>query len=376
MNWIKILLINFVVFILLLLFVEIGLRMMWTGYQCFKGDCNFTRLYKISIYDSLNEFLDINLGLTKYDQELGYKPNPGFDKIINAKGWNSKYVSIDKNGFRNNNPINKSINQYNGAKILAVGDSFTFGDQVSNDETWTACLEKKAEKNVINAGVPGYGAAQSVKRASYIIRDFNIDTIILSIFLNDDFHRDQKIYLSGFPRPAVINFKGDLKYSKIPYSIAKGTKFNPSEVKLALAQIKNNSMLGSKIIDKLQIDLSGKSRIEVHPDSATIDEIIKFTISEFEKLDVKNKFILFQYGKHDMFDKNYPIEKTQKIRELVTSALKDKDIIVIDSYTTLFLNEKKGVDDIWFAYAHHTTFGNDLVCNEIFQEFKNNSILN
>jgi hypothetical protein len=39
--------------------------------------------------------------------------------------------------------------------ILAVGDSFTFGAQVSDWETWPAQLEKLTGGRVINGGVLG-----------------------------------------------------------------------------------------------------------------------------------------------------------------------------------------------------------------------------
>jgi hypothetical protein len=47
-------------------------------------------------------------------------------------------VTITNDGFRLNNvEMEPRISE-----VLVVGDSFTFGDQVSNPETWPACLEK------------------------------------------------------------------------------------------------------------------------------------------------------------------------------------------------------------------------------------------
>ena len=363
MNWIKISLINFVIFFLLIIVIEVGLRFIWTGYQCYKSDCNFSRITNLSIYDVLNEFLDINLGFTKYDKDLGYIPNPGFEKTINAKGWKNKYVSVDKYSFRKNNSDNIPRHLDQNHTILAVGDSFTFGDQVSNHETWPACLERELGKTVLNAGVPGYGAAQAVKRASMIDKDFDINRVILSIYLNDDFHRDQKVYLRGFPRPSVITANGQIKYDKVPDLGDIGTKFNPKDQRVFLAFIKNNSMLGSRIIDALNIDLSGKSKFKIHPKSAQINEIINFTISEFEELSIKNKLIVFQYAKHDLYDENYAVQKTQHIREQVSSILNEKKIDFVDTYNVLFLNDKKGLKKVW--YSHHSPFGNEIVCSQL-----------
>ena len=52
-------------------------------------------------------------------------------------------------------------------RILIVGDSFAFGDQVSNNQTLPSCIERKLKVKTDNGGVGGYGAAQSILRAKY-----------------------------------------------------------------------------------------------------------------------------------------------------------------------------------------------------------------
>ena len=47
-------------------------------------------------------------------------------------------LTVNKNGFRGNG---NHIKFKNSLKILAVGDSFTFGYQVGDQETWPACVE-------------------------------------------------------------------------------------------------------------------------------------------------------------------------------------------------------------------------------------------
>ena len=56
-----------------------------------------------------------------------------------------------------------------GPLTLAAGDSFTFGDEVNDDESWPAALEQLTGRRVINAGVPGFGLDQAVLRAEQLM---------------------------------------------------------------------------------------------------------------------------------------------------------------------------------------------------------------
>ena len=56
-------------------------------------------------------------------------------------------VTIRKDGFRSNGSEPPPLL----ADVLVVGDSFTFGDNVSDNETWPACLERKLGQGVATA---------------------------------------------------------------------------------------------------------------------------------------------------------------------------------------------------------------------------------
>ena len=127
-------------------------------------------------------------------------PIEGLDGIRKDKGWDNKRVTITKEGFRTNGDTRFDLEN----EILAVGDSFTFGDQVANDETWPACLERKIKRGVANGGVSGYGAAQALERAKIELKTHRYKTIILSILVRSDFERD---------RSAVIKTPNGLAWS-------------------------------------------------------------------------------------------------------------------------------------------------------------------
>ena len=79
------------------------------------------------------------------NQEIDAKVEPNHPYLIKTNSL----------GLRNNSDI--SLIQKK-TRILAIGDSFTFGPYVSNEETWPAYLEEEFEKKaeVLNAGVAGY----------------------------------------------------------------------------------------------------------------------------------------------------------------------------------------------------------------------------
>ena len=72
-------------------------------------------------------------------------------------------------------------------RVLAIGDSMTFGPYVANDETWPAYLEEKFENKaeVLNAGVSAYSIkeeADYLKEKGYLLQP---NLIILQFFVND-----------------------------------------------------------------------------------------------------------------------------------------------------------------------------------------------
>lgn len=362
MSWIKVIFINLSVFVGLILLSEIGIRLAWTGHKCITHGCDFSRVSKLEVNEPVTDFTANNIGLTEYNDVLGYQPKPGFDGVINAAGWNGKSVTIDDKGYRSNGVTHAEQDLDASRKILTVGDSFTFGDQVNNDETWPACIEKNTKRVTLNAGASGYGSAQAVKRARDIQQNEEVDTIILSILLNDDLHRDQLKFRSGAPRPAVVYTEGRLSYAEIPPVDSIGTKWNPKKPNLLLSAIHRYSMLGARIIKAYDVDLTGMLRTERHLDAATLDQIIEFTIAELASINAQHKIVVFQYTEHDMPELSTEI---QKIRDTVTEISAENNIIVVDTFDVLKREYENSDEEIW--RVHHTAYGNLLVCEEILQ---------
>src|SRR5436305_1089886 len=128
-----------------LLFAEIALRILWIGAigrgsPWFAGGNHPRYLFQ--------------------PDPSGYTLRPGFQgrEIAQSKEFDVP-VAIDGQGLRA---------QPHAApprpRVLALGDSMTFGEGVPADATWPAALERTLGVRVDNAGVPGYSSAQMVGR--------------------------------------------------------------------------------------------------------------------------------------------------------------------------------------------------------------------
>ncbi len=95
---------------------------------------------------------------TAYDANLGWKNIPGIH-LPNIYGT-GKYVTINTQGFRNKNTFIEK-KPAGITRIICSGDSFAFGQGVSNEKTWCDLLAKSPSTESVNMGLPGYGLDQA-----------------------------------------------------------------------------------------------------------------------------------------------------------------------------------------------------------------------
>jgi lysophospholipase L1-like esterase len=113
-----------------------------------------------------------------HDELIGHVPNPGF----RTSGANNSFHTIDANGLRHTGSRPGPVEQ--GA-ILAVGDSYTYGDEVLDKDTWPAQLQRLTGRRVLNGGVTGYGFDQIVLRAEQLTAQHKPSVILVSFIAHD-----------------------------------------------------------------------------------------------------------------------------------------------------------------------------------------------
>lgn len=84
-------------------------------------------------------------------------------------------------------------------KVLFVGDSFTFGEGVAYEDTFTALVERKLasaggpQPQAICAGVPGYGTAEEAARLPDFLRDHAPKAVVVVYVPNDPIPLDEEL---------------------------------------------------------------------------------------------------------------------------------------------------------------------------------------
>lgn len=148
-------------------------------------------------------------GLYGYDSDLGWVPLPN----VSQEKWGGKINTLD-DGIRSNG----DSGPLKPGTFMAVGCSFTFGDEVPDDQTWPAYLEKLTRRRVLNAGVSSYGLDQSVLRAEKLIPKYHPDVVIISL-VYDTIYRMQQSVRNGICKPYfdVVNGQVVVKNQPIPF---------------------------------------------------------------------------------------------------------------------------------------------------------------
>lgn len=97
---------------------------------------------------------------------------------------------------------------YKTAKIVAFGDSLTFGYGITRKEDkWTNILSKELGCEVINAGVCGNTSSQGLERIHNDVLIHKPDYVIINFGMNDHFmvnRNDARVSLEGY-RSNIIN---------------------------------------------------------------------------------------------------------------------------------------------------------------------------
>lgn len=103
------------------------------------------------------------------DGVLGAVPAPGV-----------RPAGFDEWGFRN-----RTVPEH--AEIVAIGDSHTFGNTATMEDSWPAVVARNTGKSVYNLGMGGYGPNQYLHLLKHRALKLSPKTVIVGLYMGDDF---------------------------------------------------------------------------------------------------------------------------------------------------------------------------------------------
>lgn len=120
-----------------------------------------------------------------------YEPLPNFENV-QENPWSHAIPHIKTNSDTLNNLSDIPWGEKGKLKIVALGDSFTYGQYVDTDKNWVNKLERHLNQSferaltIVNLGVEGYDIEYSVERFRLRGEKYN-PRLIIWFLKNDDF---------------------------------------------------------------------------------------------------------------------------------------------------------------------------------------------
>lgn len=298
------------------------------------------------------------MGTVIYDSDLGWVMSDAL--IYNAP--NNK-ITTTKYGIRKNSDYTMVLE----GSILAVGDSFTHGSEVNDDQSWPAILERQLGTTVLNAGVGGYGVDQIYLRAEKLIELLKPKMLIFGI-LDQDILRNQ--YTSfGAPKPFfTINNFNELELRNHPVPKISNDKkfiFNPlyylGYSNFFIDNFSTSFPKVNQLLIKQEFKEEYKNGVEV------TCALLKKMSEKVNQIKIP-MIVVFQYGGGFFASKN----PRPAMDEAVISCINKLSIPLVDEFEALTLAEKNGVLEDYYvmhknpkAFGHMSEKGNNLIANLI-----------
>jgi hypothetical protein len=233
--------------LILLISLEVGLRVIYYQYR-YLSTTRISVIHKPLALQQMLVYIQLRSrntlrthSLTKPNEKLGYINNPGKYKTIQTYKVLGKFferkrsftTTVNKFGCRITKPLHKVIDK---PEIWFFGGSFTFGDGINDNETFTWIIQENLELryDVRNFGVNGYGTLHGLIQFREELKRY-LEKPFMVVFVYNPFHLPRNVanpsllaeYSTTLPRALVKDEKLVIEYvSPIPENINKADYSN------------------------------------------------------------------------------------------------------------------------------------------------------
>ncbi len=226
-------------------------------------------------------------GVHEHDPDKGYRMKKNFNGFFGGKALHTNSMGYRDEEFR----LHKSNNEI---RILAIGDSISFGQAVEHEETFTEVLQRRLNNRfpgkkfeVMNAGTSGYSPIQEIVDLKRCLK-FKPDTLIIQTVINDVI--DPYIYFHRFgAKRKPWHGVEDLTFFQFFMTQHSATYLF---IKDMIRQIEFRKEIGGKLTEKAKHrDIYRARNLVFHPEMAEIIQawrLYKYWLQEIINLAREN----------------------------------------------------------------------------------------
>jgi lysophospholipase L1-like esterase len=263
-----------------------------------------------------------------------------FEELDYVLKPNSRHF-INSQGFRDDEPLRASYD------IIVVGDSITFGAGIyNNSQLFTALLENKfiPPRQVMNAGIPGYGFHEEKIFYDLVISKLDADIVVLQVSPND-------LYSSFMPLDVLT----DEFYAK--HRLLH----------------KLNSFFLIRCTEKVML----KSKLKGVTQAMSEDEYFKErNKQDFRELvdDVLNDNVtLIVLESPSLIEDQELLDK--EIHSFVKGVAEEKGLMYIDAFPILMEKTGNKISSLQIAGAHYNSEGHAMLADIFYEYIQKNNLL-
>lgn len=290
-----------------------------------------------------------------HDDILGYVPRPGY---ATSNGYDAPEIHIDAAGFRVTGAATA------GPPILALGDSYTYGAEVADRQTWPAHLQRLTGRPVLNAGVAGYGFDQIVLRTGMLAPTVHPSAIVVD-FIADDLRRMEARRLWSADKPYFEIDQGVAVLRNVPVP----PPTDPRRTLTLTQKIFGYSFLVDFVIRRLDLleDWFG-DHIRVHPPGTgeKIACLLTERLADIQQASGVPLLVVAQYDPYVWKTTDFADEQRRATRALLDCA-RQRGLAVLDTFDALAARAGKsgGAPPGLYGQWHMNDAGNAFIAGLI-----------
>lgn len=207
---------------------------------------------------------------SRYDAELGWVHEP--DRRHPDIYGPGRSLTINAQGFRGTQEYTAHVPD-GLTRVLCLGDSFTLGFGVDDDDTFVARMDALCDElQTVNMGQGGYGLDQDWLWYARDGGKLQADVVLLS-FIEADLYRMQKDVFSGYPKPRLRVEDGELVKGNVPVPQVWGDYTFERQVRGFLDGLALTRMSRPEPDSVLEYE-------PTEPDMSEVDALVMFELAE------------------------------------------------------------------------------------------------